>query len=376
MSSKHAVIVAGEVSGDHHAAQFVRQLQSKNIRFSGMGGQQMQAAGVDIIYDLTQVSVTGFTEVLKQFKRLKRAFGLIKQHLRETSPDLLILVDYPGFNLRLAKYAKTLGIKVLYYISPQIWAWKKGRIHTIRQTVDMMAVILPFEKTLYRQEKIPVQFVGHPLSDNVQPTMTAARARRHFGLISGKPVVALLPGSRNNEINRMIPLLLDAVMKLPPQDYQYLLPIAPNLDPTPIKALIERKQAPVTLIKGMALDVMNCCDCAIVASGTASLECALLEKPMAIIYRTSRLTYTVATQVIKVRYLGLCNLLADSMIVPELIQADCNANTLADMIKQLTSNPHLINGITHNLAQIKHTLSPKAIDCSMPELIQQQLNLN
>lgn len=374
MSFKHCTIVAGELSGDHHASTFVEQLKDSPIRFSGMGGHNMAKAGVEIIQDIDKLSVTGATEVIKQFKHIKVAFNKLKQHLADTKPDLLVLVDYPGFNLRLAKYAKSLGIKILYYISPQVWAWKKKRVKLIKQVVDMMAVILPFEKAIYQQANVPVRFVGHPLASSLNPSLSVEQARQHFGLSQHQPVIALLPGSRKNELHYLLPQMLELVA-LNQQNYQFIMPVAEGLNRQAIESQITQHKLKLNLIEGHALDVMHCSDGVIVASGTASLECALLNKPMAIVYKTSPLTYALATLVIKVKYLGLSNLLANAMVVPELLQKDYNIDSLNYILHQLTKNTKFINSMHKNLSNIKQSLSECAIDCSIAELIKQQLEI-
>ena len=330
---KRIVVIAGEESGDLHAAAFIRQLTAtqKNLHISGIGGKHMQEAGVTLISDLARFGVTGLSEVIRHARVIRRAFHDIKAHLSETKPDLLILVDYPGFNLRLAKYAKqVLGLRVLYYISPQIWAWKAKRIHTIKAYVDHMAVILPFEKALYEQAGVPVSFVGHPLVDSVHHDEETETTRQSLGLPTDKRLIALLPGSRTHEIERHMPVLRDTALNLVGSrgDLHFVIPVAGTIDPTLIQSYFNNTPIPYTLIQGQAIKTVAASDGVVVASGTASLECALLGKPMCIIYKASVLTYIAAMKLIHVKYLGLCNLLKNAMIVPELLQYDCNARCL------------------------------------------------
>ena len=379
--TKRIVIVAGEESGDVHAASFVRELKANhpNIELSGIGGRHMEAAGVHLISDLARFGVTGLSEVIRHIRVIRRAFKDIKAHLAATKPDLLILVDYPGFNLRLAKYAKhTLGIRVLYYISPQIWAWKAGRIKTIRECVDHMAVILPFEKKLYESAGVPVSFVGHPLVDKVIPCNNIDEARAALNLPKNKRLVAMLPGSRVNEIVRHMPVLRDTATMLHQQlnDIHIVIPVAGTIEPGMIKSYFKDSLVPYTLINGKAVETIACSDCVVVASGTASLECALLIKPMCIIYKASVLTYMATLKLIKVKYLGLCNLLQNEMIAPELLQYDCNPTELTRLLINLLNDDNYSQRMQSRLQQLKLSLSAEQADCSISALIENEMIKN
>jgi lipid-A-disaccharide synthase len=379
-SYKHIVIVAGEESGDAHAAAFVREIKKiyPLIHLSGIGGQHMQQAGVHLISDLARYGVTGLSGVVRYLRVILRAWKDIKTHLKQNKPDLLILVDYPGFNLRLAQYAKqTLGIRVLYYISPQIWAWKAGRIHNIRETVDHMAVILPFEKKIYEAAGVPVSFVGHPLIHHVKPCQNTDELRIKLGLPIHQRVIAFLPGSRIKEIEFHMPVLLKTASMLYQQydDLHFVIPIASTIKPTLIQSYFDRTNIPYTLIEGQAVDTAACSDCVVVASGTASLECALLEKPMCIIYKSSVLSYMATFQVIKVKYLGLCNLLQNEMIVPELLQYDCNPSELKRVVIGLLEDKNSIQQMTNRLHRLRLSLSAEQADTTMTAIIEHELNL-
>ncbi|RUQ88329.1 lipid-A-disaccharide synthase [Legionella septentrionalis] len=373
---KHLVVVAGEESGDLHAASFIRELKLKypELEISGIGGRHMQTAGVELISDLARFGVTGISEVFRHFKVIKAAFQKIKTHLATNKPDLLILVDYPGFNLRLAKFAKEkLGIRILYYISPQIWAWKAGRIHTIRKYIDHMAVILPFEKKIYEDAGVPVSYVGHPLVTHMPCSQDKAKSREQLGLPKAKRLIALLPGSRTHEIERHMPVLISTLHSLNQafSDLHFTIPIAGTISPAVIKAYFKDTATDAyTLIQGQAPKVAACSDYVIVASGTASLECALLAKPMCIIYKASWLTYLLASQLIKVKYLGLCNLLKDKMLVPELLQYDCNSKELTGVMTELLSNEVFSAHMHRQLSQVKNSLSIHEADCTIAALIE------
>ena len=378
LHNKKIVVVAGEESSDQHAASFIRQLNAAHpgLQFSGVGGQHMQDAGVELISDLAKYGATGISEVVRHLGTIRQAFRAIKAHLRDHKPDLLVLVDSPGFNLPLAKFAKkTLGIRVLYYISPQIWAWKANRIHSIKKYVDQMAVIFPFEKKLYEQAGIPVAFVGHPLTNVIVTKEPIDTIRKRLGLPLHQPILAMLPGSRRNEIERHMPVLIETVKILLKSfpSLHTVIPVAETIAPSVISAYFKDSNIPHTLIKGEAQSVLQSCDCAVVASGTASLECALLQKPMCIIYKASFITYLAAAKLIRVKYLGLCNLLQNKMIVPELLQYDCNPLELARVLTDLLTDPDVSHRMSKRLQKLSESLSTQQADCSIATLIENQI---
>ncbi|MCW8385815.1 lipid-A-disaccharide synthase [Fluoribacter dumoffii] len=376
--SKHVVIIAGEESGDVHASVLIRQLKTTypDIEISGIGGQHMQAAGAQIISDLARFGVTGLTAVIRHLNVIRKAFLAVKKHLNQNKPDLLILVDYPGFNLRLAKYAKQkLGIKILYYISPQIWAWKANRIHLIKKCVDQMAVILPFEKPLYEKAQVPVNFVGHPLVEKITTVETSQSQRAALGLPQEANIFALLPGSRSNEIKYHMPILRDTahILQQRYHNVHFVIPIADTINPDTIKNYFSSVNVPVSFVQGKAINCMAAADFIIVASGTASLECALLEKPMCIIYKSSFLSYILAMRFIKVKFFGLCNLLANKMIVPEFLQYDCNAHELTRYIDYFYTDPDQPQKMISQLTRIKKSLSSEKSDRSLFSLVVNEL---
>lgn len=377
-NSKRIVIIAGEESGDLHAAALVRQLKTRrsDLQFSGIGGNHMQQEGVHLVNNFARYGVTGISEVVRHLGIIHRTFKEIKAYLAANKPDLLILVDFPAFNLRLLKYAKrTLGIRILYYISPQIWAWKADRIHLIHDYVDRMAVILPFEKPLYEKANVPVSFVGHPLVDTCKNITTT---RDDLKLPRDKKLIAMLPGSRIHEIERHMPVLIKSAMMLQAQfdDLHLAIPLASTIDPSVIHAYFVGTSLPYTLIHGQAVATVACSDCVVVASGTASLECALLAKPMCIIYKASLLTYLAASKLIKVKYLGLCNLLKNEMVVPELLQYDCNPIEITRLLTELLTNQDWSEQMQARLRKIQASLSSECADCTISDLVERELLLN
>jgi lipid-A-disaccharide synthase len=377
--AKRIVIIAGEESGDIHASALIEQLKATypNIEISGIGGRHMKAAGAELVYDLASYGVTGFTEVFRYLIILRKAFRLIQEHLRQQKPDLLILVDYPGFNLRLAKYAKrVLGLKILYYISPQIWAWKAKRIHLIKECVDRMAVILPFEKAIYEQAGVPVSFVGHPLVEKMSSLVGSLESREQLKLPVNKTVIALLPGSRTNEIERHMPILQRTANLLNNQssNLHFVIPIAGTIKSHKVKSYFPNPGISISFVQGKAIDCMAAADFVIVASGTASLECALLEKPMCIIYKSTFLTYILAMSLIKVKFLGLCNLLVNRMMIPEFLQYDCNAIELSQYILNFRQDPSQPQKVISQLSYLKESLSNNKSDCTLYSLVVTELS--
>lgn len=378
-TAKRIVIIAGEESGDIHASKLIQQLKvtRPDLQISGIGGEHMSEAGVELISDLARHGVTGLTEVVRHFNTIRKAFYAIQAHLKTHKPDLLILVDYPGFNLRLAKYAKEqLGLKIIYYISPQIWAWKAKRIHLIKKYIDHMAVILPFEKNIYEQAGIAVDFVGHPLIKNTNASMSLDTCRVELNLPVQARVIALLPGSRTHEVERHMPVLRDTAQQLHQHNphLHFVIPIARTIKPELIKAYFLSHQLPITFIEDKAVQCMAAADFVIVASGTASLECALLAKPMCIIYKSSLLTYVAARKLIKVKFLGLCNLLANKMLVPEFLQEDCNPNELSRYIIDFYTDPNKERHIIAELSKLKESMSTEKADRSLYRLVEDKLS--
>ncbi|KTC69328.1 lipid-A-disaccharide synthase [Legionella birminghamensis] len=377
---KKIAIIAGEESGDAHAAELVRHLlkHDGSLQFSGIGGRHMQEAGVHLVSDLARYAVTGLTEVIKHLRVIRKAFKTIQAHLEDTKPDLLILVDYPGFNLRLAKFAKNkLNIRIIYYISPQIWAWKPQRINTIKSCVDKMAVILPFEKAVYQQAKVPVSFVGHPLVKKIPQFDDLASVRKTLGLPLDRKLVALLPGSRQNEIHHHMPVFVKTILQLNAtrNDLHFVIPIAKTLKPELLRHYVKTEIPNISFLQGNSLEAAASSDCTIVASGTASLETALLEKPMCIVYKGNLLSYIVAMKVIRVKYFGLCNLLSNKMVAPELLQYDFNAFELGKMIENLLGDQAFVRRMLKQLNEMKTSLSGEAADESIESLVCKELDL-
>jgi lipid-A-disaccharide synthase len=331
--NKTIMIVAGEASGDMHGANLVREMLNLDpaLNFYGIGGNRLEKEGVELLANASDMAVVGLTEVVSKLGNVLKIMGMMKRSLDERRPDLVILIDYPDFNIRLAKAARKRGIKVFYYISPQVWAWRKSRIEQIKKTVSKMAVILPFEVEMYRQKGFGVNYVGHPLLDMVKLNYSKQESRKKFGLSEDKITIGILPGSRTSEVRILMPELLRTaqILKRDIPDLQFVLPLADTLEETSVTEIISRFNVDVKVISGHAYDVISCADLALVASGTATLETALLGVPMIIVYKISLLSYFIGRLFVHVKNIGLVNIIAGKTIVPELVQGDANSKRIA-----------------------------------------------
>ena len=354
------MIVAGEASGDHHGAAVARALHGANgnLDIFGIGGVKMREAGVTTLVDAAEMAVVGLVEVLAHFPVIYRAFTLLAGILKRQPPDLLILIDYPDFNLRLARVAKRHGVKVLYYISPQVWAWRAGRVHTIGRRVDRMAVVFPFEVPFYERAGVPVSFVGHPLLESVRPTVSRDRALAEFGFDPARPVVGLFPGSRRSEIRGLFPTILATAQLLRERhpEVQFLLPLATSLTHEDLEPQLAASGLPVTVVPGRSHDVMLACDTIVTVSGTVTLEIALMGVPMVIIYRVSPFTYEVGRRLVKVDHMGICNIVAGERVVPELIQHDAEPARIAAEIARILTEPGYGAAMKTKLSAVREKL--------------------
>lgn len=341
----HVVVVAGEASGDQHAADMVCELRrlEPSIVVSGMGGQAMREVGVEIVVDSTELAVVGLVEVLARYGQIRRALNKIKQHLSNTKPELLVLVDYVEFNLRLAKAAKAMGIKVLFYVSPQVWAWRPHRIQKIGAVIDAMAVLFPFEVDVYQRSGIPVRYVGNPVVDQVQVSQSKEVLRDRLGLDQECPVLGLFPGSRNSEIRRHWPVMMQACARLVndlPQ-VQLIAGVASGVNIETQLAPFVPKGLVITFVEGQSHEVMAASDALMISSGTATLEAGLLQKPMAILYRVSPVSYAILKRFILVPDIGLVNIVAGSRIAQEFVQEQATPENLsAECLRLLTDTTY------------------------------------
>ena len=359
--TKTVMIVAGEASGDMHGASLVREMLKidPSLNFYGMGGNKMQEAGVKLLVNAAQTAVVGLTEVISKLGTLFRIIRRMKKSLDEMKPELVILIDYPDFNLNfVAPAAKKRNIKIFYYISPQVWAWRKSRIHKIKRLVNKMAVILPFEVDTYAAKGFTVDYVGHPLLDLVKPAYSKQESQKIFNLDESKTTIGLLPGSRQSEVVKLLPEMLRAseILAQKIQHVQFILPLADTLERETVEGIVSGFAIAVKVISGQTYDAVSCCDLAIVASGTATLETALLSVPMVIIYKIAPLSYFVGKLIVDVKNIGLANIIAGKTVVPELIQKDANGNRIAAEAMAILSNEERKQEIIKELSAIRSKL--------------------
>jgi lipid-A-disaccharide synthase len=356
MKSKKILLVAGEVSGDLHGSHLVEAIQriEPEVQFSGVGGEGLERRGMKLLYPAHSLSVVGITEVFVKLRTILKALRGLKRSLEREKPDLVILIDFPEFNLRLAKIAHRRGIPILYYISPQVWAWRPKRIRLIAQLVRKMVVLFPFEVPLYEAAGVDVECVGHPLLDIVKPTLPKEKAYQQFGLDPKQRTIGLLPGSRSHEVERLLPPLLASAHLLQKEipDLQFVIPLAPGIPKTILSSRMKNISVPVKVVEGFTYDVMNLSDLLITASGTATLEGAILGKPMIIIYKVSFPSYWIGRALIRVDHIGLVNLVAEKEIAPELIQKDVHPQRIADEALRILRDPILSRKMSESMGEV------------------------
>jgi lipid-A-disaccharide synthase len=358
--NKKIFIVAGEASGDLHGADLARALLSldQEVTLLGMGGEQMRRAGVKLLVDAGELAAVGITEAFSRLAALTGAFRRLRAALAAEDPALLLLIDFPDFNFWLARASRRMGIPVLYYISPQVWAWRKGRIRTLKHLVEKMLVIFPFEEALYREAGIPVAFVGHPMLDRLQDVPTREEARRQMGHGPSDLIVGLLPGSREGEVRHHLSVLKAAVaqmVKAEPRAH-FLLAVADSLPLRLIETLLQGSDSPIRPIRGQTYKIMRAADLLITASGTATLEAGLLGTPMIVIYRVSRLTWWAGRLLVDVPAIGMVNLVAGKPVVPELVQWDFTPERVARAALELLQSPEGLRSIRQELHNVRGRL--------------------
>jgi lipid-A-disaccharide synthase len=330
---------AGEASGEHYGALLMTEIRrlAPEAEFFGLGDTRMASLGLRRVVRAEDVAVMGITEVILHMPRIYKEYRKLKASLRAERPDIAILIDFPDVNLSLAAELRRLQIPVVYFVSPQIWAWKKWRIRGVRRNVTRMLVIFPFEEDFYRTHGIAADFVGHPLADLDQPKVTREAFASENGLDASKPWVGLLPGSRTRELVANLPPMFEAARVLGP-NYEYLLPVAPTLQHAQVQALASQAKGVTVRVVQDARAVLQHARASIVASGTATVEAALIGNPFVVVYRVSRITYAVAQKVVRVAHVGMVNLIAGRRIVPELIQHDFTASKVVEQVRPLLEN--------------------------------------
>lgn len=354
------MLSCGEASGDLYAGALVTALRAlePGTEVFGFGGARFKAAGGDLVGDYRGVSVTGLVEALAVVPKSWRMIRHLEAEARRRRPDVFVAIDFPDFNLRLIKRMRRLGIPVVYYVSPQLWAWRAGRLATIRELVNRMLVIFPFEAAIYEKAGVPVEFVGHPLVDLVTPARTREEVAAAAGLDPTRKIVALLPGSRPNELQRLLGPLLEGSSRIAREvpGAQFLLARAPALDDSLFAPLAAPGAPPVSMIEGSTDDVLRAADLVITASGTATVQAALHGCPMVIVYRLSPLTYAIGKRVVRVGTYGMVNLVAGRAVVPELIQAGCTPEAIAREGVSLLTDQARVDVMRQDLADVRARL--------------------
>jgi lipid-A-disaccharide synthase len=356
---KHIFIVAGEASGDIHGANLVRELKtlSPDVVIAGFGGHRMEAAGLNSLYNLADLAVIGFYEVIKNLLVIRKLLKVTEKYFREQKPQAVVLIDYPGFNFKVGKLAKKHGIPVVYYIAPQVWAWWPGRVQEIKQFAAKVLVIFSFEEEIYKKEQIPVTWVGHPLIEHVPPD-GGLDIYRKYKLDPAKKLIGLLPGSRRQEIEHLLPAMLDAVRDLVTKrnDLEFVCLRSASIEEKIIRAEILRSKLPVKVLDDPDYQIRRKLTLAMVASGTATLEMAYLGIPMLIVYKVNPLSFFLAKRLVKIPYIGLANIVSGQKVVPEFIQHDVHGPDLARQVQKFLENPAELKAVREKLLQVREKL--------------------
>jgi len=352
------LMVAGEASGDLHGSSVVRALNalSPGVRVSGVGGERMRREGMELVHDIADLSFMGFTEVLRNLGTISNVRRELIGEMESRRPDVVVLIDYPGFNLRFAREVKKRGIPVLYYISPQVWAWHRGRVRKMKGLVDRMKVVFPFEVEIYRSEGIDVEFVGHPLAEQIGTTCTHAEFFRRNGLDPEKKLLGLFPGSRRQEVERILPVMAESARELSrSRGLQSAIGVAPNLGKEFVGRFIGAETG-IVMVENGTYDLMAYADAAVVTSGTATLETGWFGTPMAVVYRTSPLTYAIGRLLVSVKSIGLVNIVAGRPVVPELVQGRMTPRNIAGALGPMLDDDSVSASIRRELSVIREKL--------------------
>ncbi len=368
-----AMIVTGEASGDLHGANLIKAAREidPGLSFFGVGGQRMAEAGCEILIPGEEISVMGLVEVIGHFPVIYRAFNRLKKILLgEQRPDVLILIDFPDFNLRLARQAQRARVPVLYYVSPQVWAWRRKRVKKIARVVDRLAAILPFEPAFYDGQDMDVEYVGNPLLDEFGIGQDPADFFQKHGLQTGIPTVGLFPGSRHNELRYNFDTILGAAQRIRQHlpEVQFLLPVASSLGRHALERYMGKVNLPVTLVEDDIYDVANACDAVITVSGTVTLQIALAGTPMAILYKMAPVTFFIGKRLIKVSHIGLANIVAGRGVVREFIQDQATPATLSAEILRILSDSEYRQSIRQGLATVKEKMGEKGCSSRVAQM--------
>ena len=381
MNSKNVLIVAGEASGDLHGASLIRELKKldSSLKICGIGGDKMKAEGMELIYHIDKMAFLGFVEVIKHLPFIKKVQRDLIDEVKKRNVTQLVLIDYPGFNLSIAKKLKQLEpelkLELIYYITPQVWAWGKGRVNKIRELFKKVLVVFPFEEKFFKEKNVSAEFVGHPLIQEINGYDFKSRnlLDKKFDLYPTKEILLILPGSRKQEVKSIFPEAIKAAEKIADElDMQIIVACSSNLDEKIFYELTNEKNFKV--IKDHTYDLMKHSKFGIVKSGTSTLEAGLLELPMIIVYKTSALTYAIGKSLVKIKNFGMANIILGEQVVPELIQNDANADKIYDEAKNILSDDDLYEDIKRKLSRIKKVLGDKDAPKNAAKIIYSLIN--
>jgi lipid-A-disaccharide synthase len=377
---KRILIVAGEASGDLHGSSLVRELRSirPGLEIFGIGGDKMQKEGVELIFHVDRLAIMGFFEVLKNLAFVRKVMKRVTSAANHRRPDLAILIDYPGFNLRLARRLKDLGVPVLYYISPQVWAWGGNRMKKMPGLVDKMVVILPFEKAIYDKFGIDCEFVGHPFLDVARSVLSEDDFQRKFDIRRNDVTVGLLPGSRWQEVEKILPIMLESSRLLAARikNLKLLLGLASTIDRRKTEDMLEAAGLGVRIVENLTYDLMKHADLLLIASGSATLECAILGTPFVVIYRTSFWTYLLAKSLITIPNIALANVVAGKSIVPEFIQNRAVPSRIAEETYEILTDRERYKSMHSELDRVRARLGEKGASKRAAQLAAQMLSID
>ena len=381
MNSKNILVIAGEASGDLHGASLIRELKNldSSLKIFGIGGNKMKAEGMELIYHIDKMAFLGFVEVIKHLPFIKKVQRDLIAEVKRRKVSEVVLIDYPGFNLSIAKKLKQLEpelkLELIYYITPQVWAWGKGRVYKIRELFKKVLVVFPFEEKFFKEKNVNAEFVGHPLIQEIDNYNFVSRnlLDNKFDLDPAKEILLILPGSRKQEVKSIFPEAVNAASKLADEfDMQIVVACSSNLDEKVFDELTDHKNFKV--IKDHTYDLLKHAKFGIVKSGTSTLEAGLLELPMVIIYKTSWLTYTIGKSLVKIKNIGMANIVLDEQVVPELIQKEANAESIYDEAKNILSDEDMLNNIKLRLSRIKKVLGDKDAPKNAAKIIYSLIN--
>ncbi|MBK7499466.1 MAG: lipid-A-disaccharide synthase [Ignavibacteriales bacterium] len=381
MNSKNILVIAGEASGDLHGASLIRELKNldSSLKIFGIGGNKMKAEGMELIYHIDKMAFLGFVEVIKHLPFIKKVQRDLIAEVKRRKVSEVVLIDYPGFNLSIAKKLKKhepeLKLELIYYITPQVWAWGKGRVYKIRELFKKVLVVFPFEEKFFKEKNVNAEFVGHPLIQEIDNYNFVSRnlLDNKFDLDPAKEILLILPGSRKQEVKSIFPEAVNAASKLADEfDMQIVVACSSNLDEKVFDELTDHKNFKV--IKDHTYDLLKHAKFGIVKSGTSTLEAGLLELPMVIIYKTSWLTYTIGKSLVKIKNIGMANIVLDEQVVPELIQKEANAESIYDEAKNILSDEDMLNNIKLRLSRIKKVLGDKDAPKNAAKIIYSLIN--